>query len=87
MRNSRITISKTSGNLGLAQVVEAKGYAKRITIDDMIVKTKSTGDYIDDFVVVFNKLRKYNMKLNPKKCGFGVTAGKFSGFMLTQQGI
>ena len=27
------------------------------------------------------------MKLNPCKCAFGVTAGKFLGFMLSQRGI
>ena len=27
------------------------------------------------------------MKLNPGKCAFGVTAGKFLGFMVSQRGI
>ena len=27
------------------------------------------------------------MKLNPNKCAFGVTAGKFLGFMVSQRGI
>ena len=35
----------------------------------------------------FNTLRSYNMKLNPSKCVFGVTAGKFLGFMVSQRGI
>ena len=29
----------------------------------------------------------YNMKLNPSKHAFGVTAGKFLGFMVSQRGI
>ena len=29
----------------------------------------------------------YNIKLNPNKCVFGVTAGKFLRFMLSQRGI
>ena len=32
-------------------------------------------------------LRSYNMKLNTNKCVFGVTAGKFLGFMVSQRGI
>ena len=32
-------------------------------------------------------LRTYNMKLNLSKCVFGVTAGKFLGFMVSQKGI
>ena len=35
----------------------------------------------------FNTLRSYNMNLNPSKCMFGVTAGKFLGFMVSQRGI
>ena len=27
------------------------------------------------------------MKLNPSKCAFGVSVGKFLGFMVTQRGI
>ncbi|KAL6315612.1 hypothetical protein AAG906_003715 [Vitis piasezkii] len=29
----------------------------------------------------------YNMKLNPAKCAFGVSVGKFLGFMVTQREI
>uniref|UniRef100_A0A2N9I9Y3 Uncharacterized protein n=1 Tax=Fagus sylvatica TaxID=28930 RepID=A0A2N9I9Y3_FAGSY len=32
-------------------------------------------------------LRTYNMKLNPEKCAFGVSSGKFLGFMVSQCGI
>ncbi|RVW86857.1 hypothetical protein CK203_036004 [Vitis vinifera] len=32
-------------------------------------------------------MKTYNMKLNPVKCAFGVNAGKFLGFMVTQRVI
>ena len=32
-------------------------------------------------------MKAYNMKLNLAKCVFGVSAGKFMGFMVTQKGI
>ena len=35
----------------------------------------------------FVTLRSYNMKLNLSKCAFGVTIGKFLGFMMSQRGI
>ena len=35
----------------------------------------------------FDTLRSYNMKLNPGKCAFEVTAGKFLGFIVSQRGI
>ena len=36
---------------------------------------------------MFATIAKYRLKLNPKKCVFGVEAGKFLGFMLTEWGI
>ena len=41
----------------------------------------------DDLKETFNTLRSHNMKLNPNKCTFEVTAGKFLGFMVSQRGI
>ena len=32
-------------------------------------------------------MKAYNMKLNPAKCTFGVSAGKFLRFMVTQRGV
>ena len=32
-------------------------------------------------------LRRYNMKLNSSKCAFGVSSGKFLGFMVSHRGI
>ena len=56
-------------------------------VDDMLVKSLRENDHLDDLRETFNTLRSYNMKLNPNKCAFGVTAGKFLGFMVSQRGI
>ena len=53
----------------------------------MLVKSIRENDHLDDFRETFNTLRSYNMKLNPNKCAFRVTAGKFLGFMVSQRGI
>ena len=42
---------------------------------------------MEDLRETFNTLRSYNMKFNPGKCTFGVTAGKFLGIMVSQRGI
>ena len=42
---------------------------------------------MDDLKETFDTLRSYNMKLNPGKCAFGVTAEKFLGLMVSQRGI
>ena len=58
-----------------------------VYVDDMVVKTKEGGKHTEDLKEIFNQLRKYQMKLNPSKCAFGVNGGKFLGFMLTHRGI
>ena len=42
---------------------------------------------MEDLRETFDTLHSYNMKLNPEKCAFGVTVGKFLGFMVSQRGI
>ena len=56
-------------------------------VDDMLVKSLRENDRLDDLRETFNTLRSYNMKLNPNKYAFGVIAGKFLGFMVSQRGI
>ena len=53
----------------------------------MLVKSVCENDHLSDLQETFNTLRSYNMKLNPSKCIFEVTAGKFLGFMVSQRGI
>ena len=53
----------------------------------MLVKSRREEDHLGDLKETFDTLRSYNMKLNPGKCVFGVTAGKFLGFMVSQRGI
>ena len=53
----------------------------------MLVKRLCEDDHLNNLQETFDTLRSYNMKLNPNKCAFGVTAGKFLGFMVSQRGI
>uniref|UniRef100_A0A2N9GMX4 Uncharacterized protein n=1 Tax=Fagus sylvatica TaxID=28930 RepID=A0A2N9GMX4_FAGSY len=58
-----------------------------VYVDDMLVKSKEEDGHLDDLRETFETLRKYQMKLNPSKCAFGVYSGKFLGFMVSQRGI
>ena len=53
----------------------------------MLVKSKEEGKHLKDLEETFKTLRKCRMKLNPSKCAFGVSCGKFLGFMVLQRGI
>ena len=35
----------------------------------------------------FERIQFYKLRLNSKKCTFGVTSGKLLGFMVSQRGI
>ena len=58
-----------------------------VYIDDVVVKSKTRNEHAQYLHKVFHLLRQYDMKLNPTKCAFGVSSGKFLGFMVTQKGI
>ena len=66
---------------------EQIGRILEVYIDDMIVKTPEDKDPVADLRETFQQLRRYDLRLNPNKCTFGVEAGKFLGFMLTSRGI
>ena len=49
----------------------------------MLVKSEKEAMHSDDLEETFETFRRYNMKLNPSKCAFGVLSGKFLGFMVS----
>ena len=55
-------------------------------IDDMLVKSKQHLNHVGNLQEAFELLRAYDMKLNPSKCAFGVSVGRFLGFMVTRRG-
>ncbi|XP_049359184.1 uncharacterized protein LOC125823856 [Solanum verrucosum] len=56
-------------------------------VDDLMVKLKKRGDHLKDLRMVFELLRRYQLRMNPLKCAFGVTSGKFLGFIVRHRGI
>ncbi|XP_070039650.1 uncharacterized protein [Nicotiana tomentosiformis] len=63
------------------------GKIMKVYIDDMLVKSLSTWDHLIHLQEIFDILRKFNMKLNPEKCTFGVGSKKFLGFLISQRVI
>nr|GEX80479.1 reverse transcriptase domain-containing protein [Tanacetum cinerariifolium] len=56
-------------------------------VDSMVIKSKTDQGMIMYIAETFENLQKINMKLNPKKCSFGVGEGKFLDYMVTSEGI
>ena len=55
----------------------------KVYVDNMLVKSPDVHQHIHNLADTFSTLRKYNMKLNPKICIFGIKVGKFMGFMVS----
>nr|GEU47444.1 reverse transcriptase domain-containing protein [Tanacetum cinerariifolium] len=58
-----------------------------VYVDDLVVKSHTEAEMMRDVEETFRTLRKINMKLNPKKCPFGLAEGVFLGYVITPEGI
>ena len=83
LKNTGATYQRLMNRMFAPQI----GRNVQVYVDDMLVKSQKEEDHLEDLEETFDTLRSYNMKLNPGKCAFEVTAGKFLGFMVSQRGI
>jgi hypothetical protein len=56
-------------------------------VDDIVVKSKRVNNLVDDLNIAFKCLKAKNIKLNPKKCVFGVPRGMLLGFIVFTHNI
>jgi len=56
-------------------------------VDGIVVKAKQADQLMADLEKTFTKLRENGIKLNPKKCVFGVPRGMLLGFIISECGI
>jgi hypothetical protein len=52
-----------------------------------VVKSALPESQLADLRLVLERTRLHGLKMNPKKCAFGVIAGQFLGFMVHERGI
>ena len=58
-----------------------------VYVDDVIIKSKTQVDHVQDLRKFLERVRRYDLKLNPAKCAFGVPFGKLLGFIVSRRGI
>ncbi|KAH9698780.1 protein kinase domain-containing protein [Citrus sinensis] len=63
------------------------GHTMEVYVDDMITKSREPRDHVKHLEETFELLRRYEMKLNPEKCAFRVSSGKFLGYLVSHQEI
>ncbi|WJZ87460.1 hypothetical protein VitviT2T_006837 [Vitis vinifera] len=58
-----------------------------VYVDDMIVKSRDRANHLAALERFFERIRQFKLRLNPKKCTFGVTSGKLLGYIVNERGI
>ncbi|KAK0597210.1 hypothetical protein LWI29_023011 [Acer saccharum] len=81
LKNARVTYQRLVNKMFAQQI----GRNIEVYVDDMLTKSIIAEKHAVDLKETFEVLRKYMMKLNPKKCVFGVPSEKFLGFQVHQR--
>ncbi|GJZ29532.1 reverse transcriptase domain-containing protein, partial [Tanacetum coccineum] len=63
------------------------GRNMEVKADDIVIKSNDEEEMLADIKETLDGLRAINLKLNPKKCSFGIEEGIFLGYLITKQGI
>ena len=58
-----------------------------VYVDDLIAKSQEDESHVENLQKLFERLRKFQLKLNPAKCTFGATSRKLLGFIVSRKGI
>jgi hypothetical protein len=66
---------------------EQIGCNVKVYIDGIIIKTLKEDSLLDDLRKTFANLDHYSIKLNPKKCSFGVSTCQLLGYLISERGI
>jgi hypothetical protein len=57
------------------------GVLMDVYMDDVVVKSVEFEEHITDLKLLLERMKKYGLRMNPLKCAFRVTLGRFLGFI------
>ncbi|KAK0603302.1 hypothetical protein LWI29_003521 [Acer saccharum] len=83
LKNAGATYQRLVNKMFARQI----GRNMEVYVDDMLTKSITADKHTDDLKETFDVLVRYGMKLNPAKCVFGVSSGRFLGYQVHQRGI
>jgi hypothetical protein len=58
-----------------------------VYIDDVVVKSVGFLDHMTYLKLSLERMKEYGLQMNPLKCAFRVTSGRFLGFIVHEHGI
>ncbi|GJZ44685.1 reverse transcriptase domain-containing protein [Tanacetum coccineum] len=83
MRNAGATYQRLVDKAFHKQI----GRNLEVYVDDLVIKSRTEDEIVRDMEETFQSLRVINMKLNPKKCTFGIGEGMFLGYKVSTRGL
>ncbi|GJS51271.1 reverse transcriptase domain-containing protein [Tanacetum coccineum] len=83
LRNSGATYQRLVDKAFHKQI----GRNLEVYVDDLVIKSRTKDEIVRDIEETFKTLREINMKLNPKKCTFGIEEGMFLGYKVSTKGL
>ncbi|GJU68838.1 reverse transcriptase domain-containing protein [Tanacetum coccineum] len=83
LKNARATYQRLVDKAFQRQI----GRNLEVYVDDLVIKSRTEEEIIRDITETFKTLRQINMKLNPKKCSFGMQEGMFLGYKVNTDGL
>jgi ribonuclease HI len=78
LKNAGSTFTRMTGTVFKPQI----GRNIQAYINDLIVKSANWASHVSDLAETFANMRRAGLKLNPKKCVFGITKGKILGCLI-----
>ena len=58
-----------------------------VYVDDILIKSKSKKDHVQDLKAAFERMRQYKLRVKPQKCVFNVSSGKLLGHIVSRRGV
>ena len=81
------TVGVTYQRMATALVHDIMHNEVEVYVNDMIVKSRDRKGHIINLRKVLRRMKKYELRLNPQKCTFGVTVMKSLGFIVSDKVI
>jgi hypothetical protein len=83
LKNAGPTFTRMTGKVFKLQI----GRNIQAYVDDLIVKSGERANHISNLAETFANMVRAGLNLNPEKCVFGVTKGKFLGCLISAKRI
>ncbi|GKG16116.1 hypothetical protein Tco_0358439, partial [Tanacetum coccineum] len=68
-------------------LADQRGRNVEIYLEEIVLKSKSELDLVQDVEETLRKLKRVNIKIDPVTSSFGVKEGRFLGHMITKEGV